>query len=146
MDATLRDLAQCFTQLQVLALNSCEEVTDEGLQEVVQRCPRLMELHAENTKMTDETRHDLAKCCTKLKKLNAAGCFGVTDAGLQQLVRDCPWRHNVDVHGCLEVRDEGLEVLAHFCGERKEVTLHFTCATSYGKNTAKWLRLGLGLV
>lgn len=76
----------------VLCLDSCNQITNEGLKKIALHCPNLRALRMEDMIMiTDDAIQEILKRCKKLEWINLSGCINVdVDLALQNVGEYCP--------------------------------------------------------
>ena len=86
----LSELDGKFINLEVLALNGCKDITQEGLVEILQMCgSQLKVLHLCSTKITGEGLSVLQGKFIRLETLDLSCWAGFTEQGLIEIVRMC---------------------------------------------------------
>mmetsp|Transcript_598 Transcript_598/g.1398 ORF Transcript_598/g.1398 Transcript_598/m.1398 type:complete len:346 (+) Transcript_598:58-1095(+) len=124
--ATIREISAAFCQplgvaafkslpplpaLQTLNLDGCQDIDDEGLFAVAQRCTALQSLSLYwNVKVTDRgvCRLLRAQKCKEMRFLSLSGCKNISDETVQRVVSMCPKLDVLDLTRCPEVRDPGV--------------------------------------
>eukprot|EP00457_Paulinella_chromatophora_P008070 gb/GEZN01008097.1/.p1 GENE.gb/GEZN01008097.1/~~gb/GEZN01008097.1/.p1 ORF type:complete len:328 (+),score=16.99 gb/GEZN01008097.1/:397-1380(+) len=88
-DVGLQSLATVCSELEVLSLSDCEEVSDQGMRFLALRCRRLRKISLANTSTSDEGAAVLGTFCGMLEYINMDGCIGISDRGLAALMSGC---------------------------------------------------------
>jgi len=112
-NATLRSLPK-MPDLQVLVLDGCQEIDDDGLLAVGQRCPHLrcFSLYW-NVKVTDKGLCRVLKAQRghHLKSLNFSGCKYLTDETVQRILTKAPELEELDLTRCPQVTEGGIQLV-----------------------------------
>ena len=112
------------TDLVVIGLESCINVTDQCLAELVNRCLKLRTISlAGCDKVTDAGISALSAGCGQLQSINLRDCKKVTDAGISALSVGCGKLHSISILGCDKVTDAGISALSAGCGQLQFIDL-----------------------
>jgi len=121
-DETLRSLPK-LPALQVLNLDGCQDISDEGLLAMAQRCTNLRSLSLYwNVKATDKGFNRLlrAQQDKSLRSLSFSGCKHLSDETVQRIVERGPEVEVLDLTRCPKITDAGT-LLVCKCMERLRV-------------------------
>ncbi|KAF5747652.1 putative F-box protein atfbl3 [Tripterygium wilfordii] len=156
-DEGLKSIARC-SNLSILKLGICLNITDAGLAHVGMCCPKLKELDLYrsagitdigilaiargcpdlemiNTSycydITDRSLHSLSKCL-RLNTFESRGCPLITSLGLAAIAVGCKQLIKLDVKKCLSIDDAGMIPLAQFSQNLKQITLSYSSVTDMG--------------
>ncbi|KAF7994431.1 hypothetical protein HCN44_003903 [Aphidius gifuensis] len=92
-DSILEYILLSCDKLKFLNISGCKLVTDEGLKQLF-LLPHLTKLNvSEISNLTDDCFENI----TELKYLKCFGCCGITDVGIQKLLKNCPDLEFLDV-------------------------------------------------
>ncbi|KAK8757362.1 uncharacterized protein LOC144101268 [Amblyomma americanum] len=101
------------SQLAVLRLRSCWELTNQGLVQLVQAVPQLRELSLSGcTKISDDGVELLAENLRQLRVLDLSWCPRVTDASLEFIACDMTQLQQLTLDRCMHITDIGLGYLS----------------------------------
>ncbi|GAU35698.1 hypothetical protein TSUD_258730 [Trifolium subterraneum] len=122
---TIKLFASIFPNLQLLDVNNCSCISDEGIVEVLRCCkivhlnlsscrkvnllglnfqvPTLEVLNLSLTRIDDKTPDAISKSCSGLLQLDLKGCHHVTDKGVKQVIGKCTRLKEINVLGCRKV-------------------------------------------
>lgn len=123
---TLRALPK-LPALQVLNLNGCQEVDDDGLIAVAQRCPSLTSLSLYwNVRGTDAGfgRILRAQKGESLKNLCFSGCKHLSDQTVQKIVSRGQMLEVLDLTRCPKVSDAGIQLVCECCDRLQILRLY----------------------
>jgi len=129
--------------LQSLNLDGCQDVDDEGLAAVAQRCPALRSLSLYwNVRVTDTGlgRVLRAQRGKELRSLSFSGCKNVSDETIQRVVGRGENLEVLDLTRCPRVTDVGVLLVCE-CLERLRVLRLYAMAQLSPKAFAKLSRL-----
>ncbi|XP_028403724.1 S-phase kinase-associated protein 2-like [Dendronephthya gigantea] len=105
----LRAIGRC-SQLSVLNLCMCSQLTKRGLKSIALGCQRLTELNLGWTNMTPESISTVAKNFPMLVKLNLSGCREtLRDEAVSDLLTTC---HNLiclDLSDCIDISERSVK-------------------------------------
>lgn len=117
-DVSIKAISAC-SQLEVVDISYCTEVTDVGVGELVRGCgSSLLLLSMSNCKLlTDATLVAIGQHCRRLEQLCARGLPRITDDGFALLCRGIGWKvDGIDVLDCVSLtRDPVLSALREYC-------------------------------
>ncbi|KAH6943461.1 hypothetical protein HPB50_021693 [Hyalomma asiaticum] len=101
------------SQLVVLRLRSCWELTNQGLVQLVQAVPQLRELSLSGcTKISDDGVELLAENMRQLRVLDLSWCPRITDASLEFIACDMTQLQQLTLDRCMQITDVGLGYLS----------------------------------
>ncbi|KAK9054899.1 hypothetical protein SSX86_025978 [Deinandra increscens subsp. villosa] len=156
-DEGLKSVSRC-SELSVLKLGICLNITDDGLIYIGNRCQKLIELdlyrsigitdkgisavasgcaaleminisYCEN--VTDSSLTSLSNCC-KLNTLESRGCPLITSSGLKSIAIRCRQLTKLDIKKCVNVNDSGMIPLARFSHNLRQINLSYSSVTDVG--------------
>ncbi|KAL3207959.1 hypothetical protein MRX96_039382 [Rhipicephalus microplus] len=101
------------SQLVILRLRSCWELTNQGLVQLVQAVPQLRELSLSGcTKISDDGVELLAENMRQLRVLDLSWCPRITDASLEFIACDMTQLQQLTLDRCMQITDVGLGYLS----------------------------------
>ncbi|KAF5737268.1 putative F-box protein atfbl3 [Tripterygium wilfordii] len=156
-DEGLKSIAGC-SNLSILKLGICLNITDAGLSYVGTSCSKLKELDLyRSSGITDIGILAVARGCPDLEMINMSYCYGITDKSLQSLSkcsrlntcesRGCPLLtslglsaiavgckqlNKLDIKKCLNIDDAGMIPLAQSSQNLRQITLSYSSVTDVG--------------
>ncbi|XP_021861299.1 F-box/LRR-repeat protein 3 [Spinacia oleracea] len=156
-DEGLKSISKC-SNLSVLKLGICLNITDVGLSYIGDRCSKLVEIDLyRSMDITDSGITAIARGCPSLEMINISYCQRITDASLISIskcaklstleCRGCPLmtslgiaaiavgcKHltKLDIKKCYNINDFGVLPLAHFSQNLKEINMSCTSITDVG--------------
>ena len=90
-----------FPELRNLHLGLIPGLTDEGLIDIIKKCPSIEELNvSQNATLTDDVIETVVKKLHRLQTLNVFGCDKLTDRSVQLIQAHCDRLKNLDVSFC----------------------------------------------
>lgn len=107
--ASLKSLPK-LQALESINLNGCQNIDDEGLLALAQRCSKLRSISLYwNVKVTDKGLCKLlrAQQGQELRHLNFSGCKHLSDETVQRIVSKAPNAEHLDLTRCNQVTDVG---------------------------------------
>ncbi|PNX77489.1 F-box/LRR protein [Trifolium pratense] len=121
-DETLKWFASIFPNLQLLDVNKCHCISDEGIVEVLRSCkivhlnlsscenvnlhamnfqvPMLEVLNLSYTRTDDKTLDAISKSCSGLLHLDLEECINVSDMGVKQVIENCTRLKEINLRYC----------------------------------------------
>ncbi|MCL7040271.1 hypothetical protein MKW94_026244 [Papaver nudicaule] len=119
------------SEVQYLCISFCREYSCKNLSLIFSLFPNLASVNLTHSRgyscrlpITAKGLEVLDKSCSSsLQTVSLGNCRGVTDYGLQVLVKCCASLKMVDLHNCQRITDEGLESLAKCCASLETVDL-----------------------
>ena len=154
----LSGLPSTLPNLEKLKLDTCFQLTDPGLHEILRISgSNLTEINLNKTSITGLLFDKEIKPLHNLEKLSLEGCPNLTNSGLQGILSICgglkelnlsdagtgigfvdgmislPNLEKLNLHGCSQLTDEGFHVLMAVCGSRiRELDLSHTRISDWG--------------
>lgn len=133
-------MANYCPSLKVLGISNCFNVDDHAIQDVLQHCVKLEELHfpVQNTAVkstgfscnslmdltvlvvsghrmfNDDAVVAVSKTCSHLRELQCATCYNISDVGISSLT-SCIMLAHLDISYCSNVTDKGFTQLVTVC-------------------------------
>ena len=112
--------------LELLDVSGCTQLSDEGLVQLSEGCPRLHTLRCEGcTQVGDRGLCALARNAT-LSSLDLSGCLHISDAAISTLARHCPLASLRMVGEYADVTPFAIRALAEECGAKSLVALNLS--------------------
>ena len=102
-----------FSALAYLSLSNCSKLTDEAIISVARHNPLLETVNIEQCQVTDHGVITLIACCRRLAHLNMAGCSGISDRSIDEIVRRGTRLKSINVTRC-EVTGTAMDRLTRF--------------------------------
>ncbi|GAU34831.1 hypothetical protein TSUD_259110 [Trifolium subterraneum] len=125
-DESLIMMASLFPNLQLLDLSNCDNISGEGICQVLTRCckirhlnldycsgvklrgmnlefPKLEVLNLSHTSIDDETLYVISKNCCGLWQLLLESCGNVTNKGVKHVVENCSKLREINLKSCDKV-------------------------------------------
>lgn len=110
-DASILDIAEACTNLQVLNISFCCAVTEAVFtQALIPMCPRMRILDASfcGNAISDDVVSAMAVGWHHLERLSVRGCVRLTNAGVLAMTRDCSSMRVLNMSGCKNVTEVSL--------------------------------------
>jgi F-box and leucine-rich repeat protein GRR1 len=102
-----------FESLRILDLSDCNDLTDNGVQRIIDAAPRLRNLVlAKCRQITDRAITAITKLGKNLHYIHLGHCARITDVGVQSLVRLCNRIRYIDLACCVNLTDQSISQLA----------------------------------
>jgi F-box/leucine-rich repeat protein 2/20 len=125
-DENIKIFASIFPNLQLLDLNNCFGISEEGINQILRRCcnighlnlsfcigvklhgmnfeaPKLKVLKLSYTNVDDETLYVISKNCPELLQLLLESCNNVTNKGVKHVFENCTQLREIDLGYCFNV-------------------------------------------
>ncbi|XP_058729435.1 F-box/LRR-repeat protein 3-like [Vicia villosa] len=142
-DETIIRFASIFSNLQLLDLNSCELISDEGIDQVLRKVynirhlklahssrvelfvgmnfelPNLEVLNLSYTTVQDETLYAISKRCRGLLQLDLQDCRYVTQKGVKDVLENCTQLREINLWNCYDVHGDVCSMLLSSLSLRK---------------------------
>jgi len=122
-DENIKMFTSVFPNLQMLDLNECDDISEEGIFHVLRRCgnirhlnlahcfrvkliglnfevPNLEVLNLSYTSVDDETLYVISKNCRGLLKLVLKHCHNVTQKGVKHVIENCTKLREINLWFC----------------------------------------------
>ncbi|XP_057550742.1 F-box/LRR-repeat protein 3 isoform X3 [Amaranthus tricolor] len=113
-DTALGYLSRC-SELRLLKLGLCDNISDKGLFNIASNCKKISELDLYRcANIGDEGMETISNGCKKLKKLNVSYCTSLTDKGVQHIGK-LEELYVLEMRGLLSVTAFGLQAVAVGC-------------------------------
>uniref|UniRef100_A0A8C6PEX2 F-box and leucine-rich repeat protein 2 n=1 Tax=Nothobranchius furzeri TaxID=105023 RepID=A0A8C6PEX2_NOTFU len=123
-DGALKHLQKHCPELTTINIQSCTQITDDGLVSLCRGCHKLQIICVSGcSNITDASLTALGLNCPLLKILEAARCSHVTDAGFTVLARNCHELEKMDLEECILVTDNTLVQLSIHCPRLQALSL-----------------------
>eukprot|EP00899_Mesostigma_viride_P017713 jgi/Mesvir1/25943/Mv20937-RA.1 len=124
-DDGLTQVAAHCHRLRRLCLSNCDRVTNVGIRQIGEGCPRLrwVDLPLFSTRVWDRGIRSLVEHCGNLRRLNLAGLTEITDDSVLTAAHYCPQLEFLDVARCTIVSDEGIEAVADKCPRLRHLSV-----------------------
>jgi len=126
-------IADCFPNLEHLALNDCDDISEEGIGHVLRKCckmthlnlegcsdlkmtinievPKLKVLELSSTRVNDDALFVISKNCHGIFQLSLNDCDDVTEKGVKHVVENCAQLQEIDLIRCCNVNSDVLASL-----------------------------------
>ena len=130
---TLFSIAQNCPMLRCISIEYNNKVEDEGVHELVQRCPLLEKLHLNSCGITSQAALSIAQCCRNIAVLDLRYCSSLTDGVVNELVKGCPYLQILNLSLCFHVTDKSLEPIVANCVTLRSLYLVHCKITDSGK-------------
>ena len=120
----LDDLQGKFAYLEILNLNQCRSLTDQGLLKVLRMCgSKLQDLDISETSITGQGLEDLQGKMADLKTLTLRCCSSLTDQGLLMILMMCGTKLlNINI-SITDITGQGLEEMEGKFADLKTLNL-----------------------
>ena len=115
-DGLLTMIAQHSPRLEVLNINDCFDMTEDGLMEIATRLRNIRKIGLADLGpvVTDAVLTRMAENWPHLMDIDLRDCRSITDAGLIELA-NCHRLRNVNVVGCVNISDVSIQHLVAGC-------------------------------
>lgn len=101
--------------LRCLSIEYDNDIGEEGICELVQKCPLLEKLHLNSCGITSQTALYIAQYCRNISVLDLRCCSSLTDGVVKELVKGCQYLQILNLSLCLCVTDISLEHIVSNC-------------------------------
>ncbi|KAG8374464.1 hypothetical protein BUALT_Bualt11G0134900 [Buddleja alternifolia] len=131
-DEGLIHIGMCCSKLKELDLYRSAGITDSSILAIARGCPGLEMINIAYCKfITDCSLMSLSKC-SKLNTIENRGCPLITSLGLTSVAMGCKQLSKLDIKKCHNIDDAGMIPLAHFSQNLKQINLSYTSVTDVG--------------
>ncbi|KAI0145103.1 RNI-like protein [Xylariaceae sp. FL1272] len=114
-----------LTRVERLTLTNCADMTDLGLQPLVQNSPHLLALDISGDRnITEVSINTIADHCRKLQGLNVSGCKQISNDSLVRLGENCRYIKRLKLNECTDLNDAAVLSFANNCPNILEIDLH----------------------
>ncbi|QIW94887.1 hypothetical protein AMS68_000405 [Peltaster fructicola] len=114
-DSAFLDLSSTvhLDALRILDLSDCNEITDKGVEKIIQICPRLRNLIlAKCRQLTDRAVFAITRLGKNLHYIHLGHCGHITDASVKALANACNRIRYIDLACCSNLTDDSITRLA----------------------------------
>jgi hypothetical protein len=139
-DTVMHQLLQTFPRLEEISLSECFSISDTTLAFLVQHCPRINTLNLNLTRISDAGLAILAQACRALKQVDLHELV-ITDSGVCRLAEGCPDLEQISFRGA-EITDAAFLSLLRHCPQLRRLDLK-SCDTITGDGLSR-LHIGEG--
>ncbi|PAA84675.1 hypothetical protein BOX15_Mlig000941g5, partial [Macrostomum lignano] len=113
-----------LSRMRYLYLANCPQVTDLGLQKLVQQLRYLEHLDLSHcVQLTDGGVRSMSFSCRLLTKLSLRGCRQLTDLSMQYVSGVCHYLTHLDLSECVMITDKSLKYLKKACKRLQNLQL-----------------------
>ncbi|KAL2480481.1 F-box protein [Abeliophyllum distichum] len=111
--------------LEVLNFNSCQKISDNGVEFITYACPKLRAFSIYwNVRVTDLGIKFLVKNCKHVIDLNLSGCKNITDEGLKLISENYRELEALNLTRCIKLTDGGLQKILLNCSLLQSLNLY----------------------
>eukprot|EP00873_Tetraselmis_striata_P036538 jgi/Tetstr1/456802/TSEL_043476.t1 len=111
-DANLQHL-RGLPSVTSLLLNACQELTGQGIGQLLPSMPNLTELEVYwNLNVRDDLLFSASAYLPRLERINLSGCKEVTDDGVKILAASCPSLTDLDLTRGMRLTDSSIKAIA----------------------------------
>ncbi|KAK2980542.1 hypothetical protein RJ640_015927 [Escallonia rubra] len=140
-DALLAYISDRSSQLRLLRLVCCDDISDIGWMEAVKKLPLLEELHLYYTSISKEAIGVVGRCCPLLKslKLNNQGSrrpYIDCDDEALAIAENMPGLHHLQLFGN-KITKDGLQAILDNCPHLESLDLRQCFNVNFGGNLGK---------
>ena len=123
-DVTVQEVADMNSDLKILSLSGCVEVTDVGIWALARTCFDLRELYMRGLPhITHVGLRSLSLRCRAIEVIDLSNCERTDDMGLRVLAAGCWNLHTLYLENCEKITDTGLMEVARMCPHLRDVNL-----------------------
>ena len=130
---SLFSVSQNCPMLRCFSIEYNIKVGDEGVHELVKRCPLLERLHLNSCGITLKTAQYIAQYCANISVLDLRYCSSLTDDVVEELVKGCQYLHILNLSLCFDVTDVSLKHIVSNCSTLRSLYLVHCKITDSGK-------------
>ncbi|GAU49385.1 hypothetical protein TSUD_177340 [Trifolium subterraneum] len=150
-DENINTFAFIFPNLQLLDLNSCTDISEEAIGQVLKRCCNIRHLNLSglnplrinfvltlevlnlsNSGIDDSTLYMISKSCSGLLQFALRNCVDVTEKGVMQVVENCTQLREINLHGCSKVAADVVDSMISIRPSLRKIAAppNFRCSKS----------------
>lgn len=122
----LREIANHCTNLTSLELNFCQLLTEDSIQFLIKKLPKIKELHLAQCKNVTNATLKLLARHSELEVLSVSSIPMITDNGLIPIAQNCTQLRVLDMHRLDGVTGESFEVFAERCPYLTEIDISWS--------------------
>lgn len=132
-DTSLHALASNCPRLKVLSIIQCQNITDQGVQLIADKCTRLEKVNLVGSEVSSKVLNAIIRnSSSSLRAITLDGAAGhLRDETIELLVSNCPLLQEVDVACTLDVTTDTIDKLIQRCASIstfKRLRLHGECS------------------
>ncbi|CAI9100987.1 OLC1v1038191C1 [Oldenlandia corymbosa var. corymbosa] len=117
--------ADSLKSLESLNLNSCQKISDKGIDLITSICPKLTAFSLYwNVRVTDTGIKSLVKNCRFITDLNLSGCKHITDESLYLIANNYLDLESLNITRCVKLTDGGLQQILLQCSSLQSLNLY----------------------
>ena len=140
---SLLSVAQNCPNLTFISVEYNDKIGDDGVHELVHRCPLLERLHLNSSGITSQTALFVAQCCRNIILLDLRYCSSLTDDEVKEVVNGCPYLQILNLSLCSHVTDKALDYIITRCASLRSLYLVHCKITDTGEVMFHFNHLGL---
>uniref|UniRef100_A0A5B7BEX1 F-box/LRR-repeat protein 15-like leucin rich repeat domain-containing protein n=1 Tax=Davidia involucrata TaxID=16924 RepID=A0A5B7BEX1_DAVIN len=111
--------------LESLNLNSCQKISDKGIEAITSACPKLRAFSSYwNVRVTAIGIEHLVKNCKHMVDLNLSGCKNISDKSLQLVADNYEELESLNLTRCIKLTDGGLQQILLKCSSLQSLNLY----------------------
>ncbi|KAM7437175.1 F-box/LRR-repeat protein 17 [Porites harrisoni] len=134
---SLLSVAQNCPNLTFISVEYNDKIGDDGVHELVHRCPLLERLHLNSSGITSQTALFVAQCCRNIILLDLRYCSSLTDDEVKEVVNGCPYLQILNLSLCSHVTDKALDYIITRCASLRSLYLVHCKITDTGLEAFK---------
>ncbi|KAH8556919.1 hypothetical protein BGW37DRAFT_416514, partial [Umbelopsis sp. PMI_123] len=121
---SLRTLAECCPNVEVLQLNGCRTVSTPSIACFVSQASRLQVLDVSGLdSIKNHTLQAIASSCPMLRKLNVAWCRNINADGIHSIVQGCKRVEYLKMNGCAQLDESTMTAIGENLMDLKRLCL-----------------------
>lgn len=121
-DESLRKYGLVCPNLELLELNHCSKISEEGISKILKSCLKVRELSVIGCRGVSNL--GMKADFSKLEVLRASRS-GIDDCGLETIGKWCNCLLNLDLEGCLKVTNRGVKEVVGKCRRLRVINLRY---------------------
>ena len=123
-DIGILDVAHSCSQLEIIDLSYVSNITNASVFAIAENCPRLTSIDLSYCqRITDTGVSALATGCLLLTEINLSSCPEITGASLLTLAENCSQLNNINMSSCEGITDTSLQAAAQNCRNLKTLNI-----------------------
>ncbi|GAU47713.1 hypothetical protein TSUD_177180 [Trifolium subterraneum] len=151
-DEIIDTFISIFPNLELLDLNSCTNISEEGIGQVLSKLSKIRHLNLSglkpvginfkvstlevlnlsNSRIDDSSLYLISKSCSRLLQLDLRNCLDVTKKGVMQVVENCTQLREINLHGSRNVTADVVDSMVSVRSSLRKITTppNFRCSES----------------
>ena len=133
----LHYIANNCPNLRFISVEYDTGVGDEGITELVQKCPLLEKVHLNSCGITQVAAHSIAQYCRNITVLDMRYCISLGDENVRKIALYCSELQALNLSLCFNVTDVSIKYILQFCVHLRHLYIVHCKITDEGMRDSK---------